>query len=316
MLSFETFMARALHDPQSGYYAQRATVGQSGDFSTSATLCPAFAEAIAHWLQAVAARLQLATPWPVIELGPGSGHLASGLHRILGTQIDLHLVETSSPLREAQRQHLGSTPHRHHTTLSDTLRQTQGTGLIIANEFADSFPAIQLLWHENAWHAVFIETTGGGQAREHLQPFDRRIDAEAPTHPRPGQRLFIHPSYHSWLRDNLPTLRRGAMLTIDYGAASPSRECRAYQGQRRYEGSDIYQHPGQRDITCDINFSDIQRWSEALGLRTLSLTTQRDFLLHMLPGAEQRATTDSALAYLLQPLGPGGAFLALTQEKS
>ncbi len=46
VVTVEAFMRWALHDPQHGYYARRiGDVGRTGDFSTSATVSSALAQA-------------------------------------------------------------------------------------------------------------------------------------------------------------------------------------------------------------------------------------------------------------------------------
>lgn len=310
-------MQRALYEPQSGYYAQRVALGKAGDFSTSATLSPAFAEAIAAWVVKTADALSLAKPWPVIELGPGDGSLAAGLLSELGPgAAHLHLVENAAPLRSRQAERLSGSDFTHHETLHDALQSTRGQGIIFANEFADAFPAVQLRWVQGGWREVCVSYDAEGEPSETLREFAGGVDAEAPSHPREGQRLYIHPSYYGWLQANVPALKHGAMLCIDYGEAFPARECRAYAGQERYEGLEVYRQPGQRDLTCDVNFSDLRRWGEQLGLRTVSLQTQRDFLLQHLDAAESREKEDKALAFLMQPIGAGGAFMALDQRIS
>ncbi|WOO39318.1 SAM-dependent methyltransferase [Rubellicoccus peritrichatus] len=315
-VSHEAFMQHALYDPQDGYYARRAAVGKTGDFSTSATLSPAFAEAVAHWIRETITRLKILAPCPVIELGPGNGSLAAALlSHFSEAEVRLHLVETSDPLRDIQLGKLGSFPVSHHRTLGEALKATNGIGLIIANEFADAFPAVQLCFKESAWWEVFVDFDKSGKPIEVLKPYERVIDAEAPSNPKENQRIFVHPLYHSWLKENLSLLKHGAMLTIDYGAEYPSGECRAYAGQQRYEKLDVYREAGRRDITCDVNFSDIRRWGEQLGFKSYPSLTQTEFLQRYLGDIEARSSKDSALAFLCNPMGAGGAFRVLKLER-
>ncbi len=315
-LTHEAFMRAALYDPEQGYYARRAALGVQGDFSTSATLSPAFAEAVSAWVRQAAERLKLPKPWPVIELGPGDGSLAAGLlDKCDAGEIELHLVEIALPLREKQAAKLAGKPFAHHATLAEALIKTDGVGLIVANEFADAFPAVQLCWAQGDWREVVVQFDNMGEPTEGLIEFQGGVDADAPTYPKEGQRIYVHPGYHRWLQENLTALKKGALLSIDYGEAFPAKECRAYAGQERYEYLDVYRQPGLRDLTCDVNFADLRRWGEQLGLTTSALETQRDFLIRYLPGAEERAAEDKALAFLMQPIGAGGAFMALEQVK-
>lgn len=304
-------MQHALYDPEEGYYARSIRLGAPGDFSTSATLCPAFAEAIAHWVVAAAEELKWAPPYPLIELGPGDGSLAQALQTHLGGAVRLHLVETSAPFVKCQQERLGPACGTHFTTLRAALEASKGQGLIIANEFVDAFPAMQLCWSGGQWMEVAVQYTAEGAPEECLLPFQQAIDAEAPAQPQEGQRIFIHPSFHHWLAENIPALQQGACLLIDYGADYPARECRAYAGQERYEGLDIYRQAGHRDITCDVNFSDLRRWGEALGLRARFHGSQRDFLQRHLDDFVTRCQEDATLDFISRPLGAGEAFRVL-----
>ncbi|MEO0509584.1 MAG: SAM-dependent methyltransferase [Verrucomicrobiota bacterium] len=311
-VSHETFMQRALYDPEEGYYTTRASVGKSGDFSTSATLSPAFAQAISNWAKAHAKRLGLPICCPLIELGPGNGALAKELSLQL-PDWPLHLVEKSEPLRRIQSEQLEGRNFQHYTDLQSALEETKGFGLIVANEFIDAFPAVKLRWIENDWREVGVHYENG-LPREILAPLERSIDADAPAHPKEGETIYVHPSFHSWMKGNIPAFKQGALLFIDYGAERPARECRAYAGQQRYEGIDVYDEPGARDITCDVNFTDLIRWCQQLGLNIQEVTNQADFLKSQLNDFEAHQKSDEAFRFLAAASGAGGAFKVLSAE--
>ena len=313
-VSHKVFMARALYDPKEGYYSTKAAVSKSGDFSTSATLSKSFAQAISNCAAKTAARLGLGAPYPIIELGPGDGSLARALSD-LNPEHPLHLVETSPRLRAAQVLQLADRDFQHHDDLESALLDTGGIGIIIGNEFIDAFPATKLRWQDEDWHEVGV-TYSDGSAQEILAPLAREIDADAPANPKEGETIYVHPSFHMWLQSNSTRLKQGAMLFIDYGAERPSRECRAYAGQQRFEGLDVYAEAGERDITCDINFTDLARWLNDFGFKCSPTSKQADFIKGHLPNFESLQAEDEALAFLTHPLGAGGAFQVLTAERS
>ncbi|MDR1144575.1 MAG: hypothetical protein LBK71_00355, partial [Verrucomicrobiales bacterium] len=71
------FMAAALYHPEFGYYTRHIrAVGRAGDFSTSATLHPLLARAVARWLVEYGALTLGRGAWAVIEIGAGTGELA------------------------------------------------------------------------------------------------------------------------------------------------------------------------------------------------------------------------------------------------
>jgi len=317
-------MREALYHPERGYYAGCVGIGKSGDFSTTSTLSPVLGEAIAAWVVERKRELFGDEPCAVIELGPGTCALMQSVAAALCSEnsdtpsvanaIRFCTVETSPVFRDAlKRDNLLSECIENFDTLVGALKACDGRALIYSNEFPDAFPAVQLAYREGGWWEVFVDLKEGGPV-EVFEPLTRGIDADAPNRVREGQRLYIHPSYHEYLQKSLPLLKQGAMLTIDYGRAYPSSECRAYSGHQRYEGLDVYAHMGERDITCDVNFTDLKRWGEQLGLQTASVQTQAEFLATHIPDLEKRAKDDEAIAFLTNPLGAGGAFMCLDQR--
>ena len=71
-LSLEAFMQLALHHPQEGYYSTAIeNIGSRGDFSTTPTLSPILAKAVAaRWKEACA---RCGRRLPLLEIGAGSG---------------------------------------------------------------------------------------------------------------------------------------------------------------------------------------------------------------------------------------------------
>ncbi len=319
-VTFERFMREALYHPGSGYYSHHISdVGRSGDFSTSATLNAILGDAVAAWLRTRRREHFGDTACAVIELGPGNGSLMRRVVQALEKAGERELfkfcaVETSPIFRAALKHGFFETGLEVHDTLVQALESCDGRALIYSNEFVDAFPAVQLAWQDNEWREVYIGLEDG-LPREWTKPLLRGIDADAPNRVRDDLRIFVHPAFHGWLRRSLSHLKAGAVLTIDYGRAYPSTECRAYRGHERLEGFDIYAYMGEQDVTCDVNFTDLQRWGEQLGLRTRELGTQAQFLQKWLPDLEARTKASPAAAFLANPLGAGGAFCALEQVK-
>ncbi len=75
------------------------------------------------------------------------------------------------------------------------------------------------------------------------------------------------------------------MLTVDYGDHCPALyqrrprgTIRAFAHHQRLEGAEAYAAFGKRDITFDVNFTDLANWGDELGLRTVHDETLGDFL--------------------------------------
>lgn len=307
--SFRSFMVRALHDPQRGYYARRVQeIGARGDFSTTATLSPLLGQAIARWLKSES--LAMPEVRHVIEVGAGNGTLMETVRKSLGwwsrRRFDWHIVETSEGLRTQQHARLGKAV-QWHRDLAQALEKCSGRAFIYHNELLDAFPATLVQWHESAWHEVHVEITEYG-ARETLQPLalDTAFSAIQQAPKQPQQRCELHASVRDWLQGWAPAWKRGAMLTVDYGDVFPALyhrrphgTLRAYLLHQRLEGPAIYQNIGRQDITADINFTDYRAWAQALGWQEAAYQTQADFITAHL-GSDQSQIMDAE--------GAGGAF--------
>lgn len=95
--------------------------------------------------------------------------------------------------------------------------------------------------------------------------------------PPEGSRVEVHESYRSWLQSWASGWTSGRMLTVDYGDEMPALyrrrpggSIRAYAHQQRLTGKEITSGFGKRDITADVNFSDLRAWGEGLGWKTIS----------------------------------------------
>ena len=304
-------MRRALYDPQRGYYSRRITgVGRRGDFTTAPMLSEAPARAIAQW---AARALRETDCRNLIEIGPGEGTLAATVLKNLPWHLRwktrLHLVETSGPLAEIQRKLLGKRATWHQSPAS-ALAACHGKAVIYSNELVDAFPVRRFRKTCDDWQETAVSFDAAGIATESLMPPAPLPESSgfSEAHP-PGQCIEVHDSYRRWLTEWLPQWKAGRMLTIDYGSTAdtlyhrrPHGTVRAYLLQQRLEGPHIYQNIGRQDLTADVNFTDLMKWSEPWATEQ-SLETFGTFLKH----PADHALTDKH--------GAGGAFLVLDQKR-
>lgn len=263
-------MARALHDPIHGYYAHNIRdIGARGDFTTAPELSDAPGKAIAAW---VAGALRDTGTRDVIEIGPGLGTLSRQVIRNMPLRLRLrsrfHLVETSHNLRKRQESLLGKKV-RHHSSIHTALEACSGNAVIFSNELVDAFPVRLFEKAGGSWLEVALNHSGGMVAETLLPPARLPPSGIFQNDLPEGQRVEIHESYRLWLESWLPGWKKGAMLTIDYGDVSnrlyhrrPKGTLRAYFLHERTEGVEVYLNPGLRDITADVNFTDLMAWSQ------------------------------------------------------
>lgn len=343
LIRFDQYMAEALYHPRHGYYSSNiCAIGRRGDFSTSSGLHYVLGAAVSAWAlkeKKNSLSAGLGRRWNVIEVGAGDGSMASdflravpALHRPL---LSYHIVEVSEPLRRKQKEKLPRLSVKWHESMASALEACQGRALIVSNELVDAFPASVVRWHESIrqWEELYLRDQGRGVLAEEFHKFteDRLGHTssvfgqwnEVPL--RDGQVCEIFWSYERWLSEWLPSWRQGAMLTIDYGdyfpklyERNPRGTLRGYFQGVRLQGSEVYDRFGHQDLTADVNFSDLMAWGEGGGLETISLTTQHEFFLKMLPELEDPAyqQQDPALEFLMSPYGCGGAFKVLAQRRN
>jgi SAM-dependent MidA family methyltransferase len=90
---------------------------------------------------------------------------------------------------------------------------------------------------------------------------------------------------------------------------------RGYLRQQRLHGGALWQNFGRQDLTADVNFTDLIRWGERLGLTTTRLETQSELLLRLVPALAIRARFDRRIAFLLDRWGAGSAYRVLEQTR-
>jgi SAM-dependent MidA family methyltransferase len=309
-LRFDRFMDLALHDPERGYYARRIKgVGRGGDFTTTPMIAPSFGRAVAAW---AAEAMKETGCRHLIELGPGEGVLARSVMGNLPwwtrVRSHLHLVERSLPLREKQKQRLG-TKAVWHDGIEAALDACGGKACIYSNEFADAFPVRRFRREEEGWSELHVTPAEAWTACESL-PDSSVFEVSHAT----GQQVEVAEAYHDWLAAMLPRWKAGRMLTIDYGSPvgtlyhrRPRGSVRAYLLQQRLEGPAIYENPGRQDLTADVNFTDLERWTTPRS-ETMAMMTQREFL------APWTSASDAADAHAIDAHGAGSAFMVLDQK--
>lgn len=288
VIPVERYMKEALFHPEFGYYSSTVrNVGAGGDFSTSATLDPNLARAIALWIE------ERGTGWPVIpviECGAGTGELARRVLRNLPWRTRLRvrymICETSPWLERLQQRTLRFHGVSWIPSVSAGLMDRKGLALIFSNELVDAFPCRVFVNAEKGWQELGVRINEEGSLSEatfgNAQEDDWfRTLASLPQ----GHRVERHDSFHAWIREWAHLWKEGAMLTIDYGGITPDLQrryprgtLRGYWKHRRITGMEAFARFGLQDLTADVNFSDLIRLGDALGWKTLGLSTQDEFV--------------------------------------
>ncbi|NJL15828.1 MAG: hypothetical protein HC938_00185 [Nitrospira sp.] len=235
-ISFARFMELALYHPQFGYYMRAPEqmaerIGWRGDFYTSSDVHPMLGQALAKQAEQIDRLLGHPDPFIVVEMGPGKGllarHFLSACQRHFGSLFErLHyvLIERSPAMQVLQRENVArwlDQPNRL-TWANDLANMAlEGVnGLFLSNELIDSFPVHRIQVTANGIEELCVDYQRG-RFVDCLRPlssealFDRvrQINTAWPE----GYRTEINVHAVRWMRQVAQLIKRGVVLTIDYG---------------------------------------------------------------------------------------------------
>jgi len=282
-------MEMALYAPGQGYYvAGAAKLGEAGDFVTAPEISALFGRTLAHQVAQV---LEFSGADAVLELGAGSGTMAAD---VLGELRNIDrlprryvILETSPQLVQRQR----DTLWRRQPALNDRIQWVTALpenldGVVIANEVLDALPVHLVAWRRDGLHERGVSWKDSFVWEERLlQPGALRSAAEA-IGAAPDYLSEISLLAPGLVRSLSNTVRRGALLLIDYGFGR-----REYYHPQRSRGTLMchYRHlahddpfflPGLQDVTAHVDFTAIAQAGMESGMDLLGYTTQAQFLIN------------------------------------
>ncbi|RDE04791.1 class I SAM-dependent methyltransferase [Sphingomonas aracearum] len=268
------------------YYATRDPLGTAGDFTTAPEISQMFGELIGLWCADLwdrAGRPDAA--W--VELGPGRGTLAADALRAMakaGFTPDVHFVETSPVLREAQAERVpGATFHADLTTLP-----ADRPLIVVANEFFDALPIRQLVRAAEGWRERLVACQdtlflpiAGKPVPDDVIPVPLRDAA-------PGSVLEVSPAGITLMRYLSARLaaQGGAALVIDYGHQGPALG-ETLQAVRGHAFANPFEAPGEQDLTAHVDFTSLAAAAETQGSTALGPIDQGELLVKL--GVDARA---------------------------
>jgi len=310
---FLTYMQWALHDPEHGAYGSgRLQVGPRGDFATSPSIGPDFAELLApqlaQWLEA----LPGPEPLALVEAGPGEGDLALQLAQALQRQwpqlavrTELVLIEPNPGMAERQRARLADAPLPCRWLSFEQLAQQPVRGVLLAHEVLDALAVERIEWDGSLWRrqrvALHEDPAAGPSLRlEPGEPLEPRIAAQleplglvpAGAQRQSGWCTELHPGLGSWLQQAASALSDGALLVIDYAHEAwryyaPQRSNGTLMAYRQQQATnDPLLEPGHWDLTAHLCIESLEAAAVAQGWSSLGHRRQGEALLAL--GLAQR----------------------------
>ncbi len=345
-LTFSEYMEIALYHPGLGYYASgEAKIGKRGDYYTSPCVDPAFGEVLAGFI-AKSGRLINEPRVSVVEFGGGTGTLAADIldslvrnHPDCYEITDYLIIERGAPGSGTADDALG----RHGAKIKYAASPAEtgpagAAGIILSNELIDALPFHRVRFQEGAMKEVFVtlrdgefEEVTGEPSTPGLGEYFKNYEVSF----RDGQEAEVNLNAGLWLEVAQKMLEKGLILTIDYGFLapeifSPERMRGTYKCMYKHAvGENPYIHIGRQDITSHVDFSNLIRSGESLGLKTLKYTTQGQFLIDWgvldimtiqsgqgSPSKQEAHDRNIAIKNLFLPGSMGNSFKVLLQAKN
>ena len=329
-ISFARFMEIALYCPKIGYYERSAApVGRRGDYFTSVSVGPVFGELLACQFADFLSHSRLGAI-SVIEAGAHDGQLAFDILTALrrhhpGLALQYGIVEPSSVRRDWQRAKLDVFAGQV-AWFASLEEMPEVAGIVFANELLDAMPVHVLRWRAGQWLEAKVsiandQLTWCDAVLEHDlgQP---AVPAELARLLPDGFQIEVSPAARRWWQAAARKLRAGSLVAFDYGGEtedlfSPHRRAGTLRAYRQHQVvSDVLINPGQQDLTAHVNFTEIKRAGESVGLKTECLSSQEGFLAGVVPRiADWNSERVRQFQTLTHPDHLGRAFKVLVQSR-
>ncbi len=302
VIGVDAYMAACLGDPEFGYYLTRDPLGAQGDFVTSPEISQIFGELLGLWAAEVWNQMGAPSAFHLVELGPGRGTLMSDALRAskvlapFHEAVSVHLVEVNPVLRDAQKNALSDYDGKvfWHEAVSDL---PDGPMIVFANEFFDALPVQQFQYHDGQWFERGVGLTqdkfafqlidgGVEQVPELLEAYD--VQSVENFSSLDSDVIF---EYRKNCLDMLSVFADKAksnplaLLAIDYGHER-SGFGDTLQAVRTHKYADPLVDPGMADLTTQVDFNQLNKFSINSGLNCYGPMTQGQFLLML--GLEAR----------------------------
>jgi len=311
------------HEIASAEYYRKARIGlDQSDFWTFAEL-PEFGEILADEIHYLWEEAQSPSQFRIVEMGAGNGTLAlTVLERLrskypkLFEGLEYLIVEKSDALVQKQKTLLGSADSIIQgkvrwlpASAVDLPLEEEFSGVFLSNELPDAFPTHKIRGSsENELFESYVVVDDSGNFIEQWRPLSESQQENkirdyvkalirlrgAPyvqkLLARPGDGIDVNLAMLAWYKRMASFLKKGAVITVDYGQGRENAErsdhsaFRVYaeglvnpDGTRDLDAANLLKYPGNVDITSDIEFPLLVDQGEQLGLDTQVLMNQKSF---------------------------------------
>lgn len=315
-MPFARFMEVALYHPQWGYYTAPGAperIGRRGDFYTNVSVGALFGQLLAMQIAEMWEAMGKPEKFTLLELGAHHGQLCADVR----AWAERNHPDFDTALDVVAQDYPG--------TLPDAV-----TGCIFSNELVDALPVHLITRRSGEWLELFVTEENGCLA---FAPGSVSTDAlretvsRLPLSDSDGFITEVHLEAGRWIERVARSLRRGFVMTIDYGYSAGD-----YYAPHRKAGTLLCYHQhrsnndplvrvGEQDITAHVNFTALADRGATAGLPLLGFCDQSRFVAGLIEKAgasflEQLAPKTAAqLKTLLHPELMGQTFKVLVQHR-
>lgn len=295
-ITFTKFMDIALYHPELGYYSKKEGIGASGDYYTSVVAHPVFGALLCLQLEQMWRLIGCPNNFLIAEQGAGSGKLANNIIKFAEQYspqfADCIRYYAIDKCKEGTQiaDYYNSKNVKTRSIKSDTITLPQIEGCIISNELLDAFPVHRIIKHNGGLKEIYaglvdgqLKDVIGELSTDDIQDYMTRYNINLVE----GQTIEVNLEAQNWIKEVAGKLRRGYIITIDYGYISDELHNKENKDgtlmcyYRHSYHCNPYLNIGEQDITSDVNFSAIVSEGERLGLISTGLLSQRDFLKNL-----------------------------------
>lgn len=290
-IPFSEFLQLVLYHPMHGYYV---TSNPTLDYKSSPNVHPVFGACIARQIADFWRFLDRPASFTVFEAAAGSGQLAKDIVSFLDIEEPelaqrLRYVIQDPALRPgaafAGRDKEAFAEDRF-VVAAELPASEEIEGCILSNELLDALPFERVCQRDG--RLLELRT---GYADGHFVDVAQQPSSPILQHFRDsgvelaeGSQAEVNLAAPQWLTKASGALRRGYILTLDYGYQAAElyapwrRQGTLLTFYRHTSGEDPYSHIGRQDITASVDFSNLVSTGQAAGLKTIGETSQAEFL--------------------------------------
>jgi SAM-dependent MidA family methyltransferase len=290
-ISFAEFYETALYHPRHGYYFSH---DPTLDFQSSPNVHPVFGAALARQLATFWRDLGRPPRFDVFEAGAASGRLAADVLRYLRVAEPEAYGATRYVVQDvtltgdaaASRLEAAGVPAGKVEVAASLPASAQVEGVILSNELLDALPFHRVRRRDGHLYELLVGLRDGALVDVEAEP-----RPDIPAHfealgasPGEGCDAEVNLGAPAWMRRAAAALRRGYVLTLDYGYEAADlyapwrKRGTLLTFFRHTSGDDPYARIGRQDVTASVDFTSVIRAAESAGLTTLAFTTQTEYL--------------------------------------